>query len=139
MTEKFLFEYQNEAEFKKLERSVKKYNMLSYKKLYFDYYPSLRAGTFLGDIIVEDNEKNTKSYELKLPTDMLFIKVHGRLKLKYTVYIDTRMIVLQTIEPEKILLEGHQTELSSYKGVMVSNNNSEKDKFKINLLNSLTK
>ena len=36
----YIFEYLNENEFKKLERSVKKYNMLAYKKLVFDYYPS---------------------------------------------------------------------------------------------------
>ena len=31
----YVVEYLNENEFKKIERSLKKYNMLAYKKLYF--------------------------------------------------------------------------------------------------------
>ena len=37
----YIIDYINENEFKKKERSVKKYNMLAYKKLLFEYYPSL--------------------------------------------------------------------------------------------------
>ena len=48
MKDMYLFEYVNENEFKKLERSLKKYNTLAFKKLYFDYYPSLKDGKFLG-------------------------------------------------------------------------------------------
>ena len=36
MKDVYVFEYLNENEFHKLERSLKKYNMLAYKKLYFD-------------------------------------------------------------------------------------------------------
>ena len=36
----FILDYINENEFRKLERALKKYNMLAYKKLNFDYYPS---------------------------------------------------------------------------------------------------
>ncbi len=137
MNEHFQLFYRNETEFKKLERSVKKYNMLSYKKLYFSYYPLLKKGDFLGELISEDG--NLKKYELKLPTDMMFIKVHGHLKVKYTVDTVKRIIYLETIEPEKILLEGHQMELDSYQGVMVSKKENEKDKFKINLLRMIDK
>ena len=35
MSEKYIFEYENENNFKKLESALKKYNMLAYKKLYF--------------------------------------------------------------------------------------------------------
>ena len=49
MKETYLFDYINENEFKKLERSLKKYNMLAYKKLYFEYYPALKEGNFLGE------------------------------------------------------------------------------------------
>ena len=73
----FLFEYVNENEFKKLERSLKKYNMLAYKKLYFEYYPALKEGNFLGELVSTNKSKNTKTYELKLPTDSMFSKVHG--------------------------------------------------------------
>ena len=41
--------------------------------------------------------------------------------------------------PSDILLEGHMAELTTYKGVMISKNNAEKDMFKINLLNSMNK
>ena len=58
----FLFEYINENEFRKLERAVKKYNMLAYKKLYFEYYPSLKEGNFLGDIVSTNSENNSISY-----------------------------------------------------------------------------
>ncbi len=134
--DKYSIEFENEAEFRKLERSLKKYNMLSYKKLYFSYYPSLKNGDFLGDII-EENE--IKKYELKLPTDMLFVKVHGYLKLIYEVNPERKLVKLVTIEPAKILIEGHQSELTSYKGVMISKQDADKDMFKVNLLNMIKK
>ena len=37
MKEAYVFDYINENDFKKIERSLKKYNMLAYKKLYFEY------------------------------------------------------------------------------------------------------
>lgn len=137
MRDNYLFEYTNESEFKKLERSLKKYNMLAFKKLHFDFYPSLKEGKFLGENIFED--ETTKRFELKLPTDMLFAKVHGYIKLHYVVYQNKKIVMLDTITPESILTEGHQTELSTYKGVMVSKEHSEKDMFKINLLNMIQK
>lgn len=135
----YLFEYVNENEFHKLERSLKKYNMLAYKKLYFEYYPSLKEGNFLGQLISVNKENHTKTYELKLPTDILFSKVHGDIKLIYVVYEEEKIIMLDKIEPIEILSEGHQSELVTYKGVMVSKEHSDKDIFKINLLNMLQK
>lgn len=135
----YVFDYVNENEFKKLERSLKKYNMLAYKKLYFEFYPELKAGTFLGELVSTNSQKNTSTYELKLPTDSLFSKVHGDIKLHYHVYHADNIIMLETITPEDILTEGHQSELETYKGVMVSKNHSEKDIFKINLLNLIQK
>ena len=135
----FLFEYVNENEFKKLERSLKKYNMLAYKKLYFEYYPALKEGNFLGELVSTNKSKNTKTYELKLPTDSMFSKVHGDIKLHYIVYEKENVVMLNTITPEDILSEGHLSELVTFKGVMVSKEHSEKDMFKINLLNMLQK
>ena len=86
MKDVYVFEYINENEFHKLERSLKKYNMLAYKKLYFDYYPSLKEGKLLGEVIHVDEEKEHTTYELSLPTDALFKKVHGTIKLRYHVY-----------------------------------------------------
>ena len=135
----FILDYINENEFKKLERALKKYNMLAYKKLNFEYYPELRKGTFLGKEVNRDDKAHTVSYELQLPTDELFKKVHGPIILHYTVYTEKSIILLTNITPEGILDEGHRAELSTYKGVMISKTNPEKDMFKINLLNMLGK
>ncbi len=135
----YIFEYVNENEFKKYERSLKKYNMLAYKKLYFSYYPSLKEGKFLGEIVAENKEQQTTTYELKLPTDAMFGRVHGDVKLHYTVYETEKIVMLDKITPEGILGEGHQSELTTYKGVMVSKENYEKDMFKINLLKMIQK
>ncbi len=139
MKDVYVFEYINENEFHKLERSLKKYNMLAYKKLYFDYYPSLKEGKMLGEQISKNEDIGTTTYELSLPTDALFKKVHGTIKLRYHVYEDQKIVMLDTIIPEDILTEGHQSELVTYKGVMISKQHSEKDMFKINLLNMIQK
>ena len=131
------FEYVNENEFRKKERSVRKYNMLAYKKLTFEYYPIIREGKFIGKLISTDKKENTMTYELKLPTDHLFAKVHGDVTLHYTVYGDSKIVLLTNITPDSILEEGHRSELGTYKGVMISKTNKEKDMFKVNLLNAL--
>ena len=113
--------------------------MLAYKKLYFSFYPSFKEGKFLGEIISTDEANKTKNYELKLPTDVMFSKVHGDIKLHYTVYEDKKIVMLDKITPEGILGEGHQSELTTYKGVMISKENQDKDIFKINLLKMLQK
>ena len=139
MKNTYIFEYLDENDFRKKERSVRKYNMLAYKKLTFTYYPELRKGNFLGKKISENGKDKTITYELQLPTDELFIKVHGEITLHYTVYTEKGIILLTNITPEGILDEGHRAELSTYKGVMISKTNPEKDMFKINLLNMLEK
>ena len=139
MKSNYIIEYVNENEFRKKERAVKKYNMLAYKKLLFDYYPSLREGNFQG-VLVSSNEKDMiDKYELTLPTDKTFTMVHGNITLHYSVYLNQKIVMLETLTPEEILTEGHQKELTTYKGVMVSKSHKELDKFKINLLNSMKK
>ena len=135
----YIFEYLDENDFRKKERSVRKYNMLAYKKLTFNYYPELRKGNFLGKEVGRDNKTNTVTYELKLPTDELFAKVHGEIILHYTVYLEKHIILLTNITPEEILDEGHRAELSTYKGVMISKTHPEKDKFMINLFSAMDK
>ena len=139
MKDIYVFDYVNENEFKKLERSIKKYNMLAYKKLYFDYYPNLKQGKFLGKVIATDKERNTTTYELKLPTDAMFSKVHGDIRLYYLVYHTEKIVMLDKFEPIDILSEGHASELVTYKGVMLSKQHADKDMFKINLLNMIQK
>lgn len=133
----YVLDYINENEFKKLERALKKYNMLAFKKLNFDYYPALRNGSFVGELISSNKEDGTERYELKLPSDKMFAAVHGEVKLYYTVYEKEGTIMLDTITPTDILLEGHMSELTTYKGIMISKANASKDKFKIDLLNML--
>ena len=83
----YVVEYLNENEFKKIERSLKKYNMLAYKKLIFDYVPSLRDGNFQGVVVSKNSKEGIVKYELKLPTDRMFSKVHGDIVLHYTLYV----------------------------------------------------
>lgn len=139
MKQTYIFEYLNENDFRKKERSVRKYNMLAYKKMTFEYYPEIRNGNFLGKVVNENKQENTIEYELKLPTDVMFAKVHGEMVLHYTVYTEKHIVLLTNITPEEILEEGHRAELSTYKGVMVSKTNPDKDMFKINLLNMMQK
>ena len=80
------------------------------KKLYFDYYPSLKEDKFLRKVIATNKENNTK-----------------------------RLVMLDKFEPFEILSEGHSLELVTYKGVMVFKQRADKDMFKINLLNMIKK
>ena len=135
----YIIDYINENEFRKKERAIKKYNMLAYKKLLFDYYPSLREVNFLGVLVSANGKEHVEKYELTLPTDKTFVKVHGNITLHYSVYLDQKTVILETLTPEDILTEGHQKELTTYKGVMVSKSHKDLDMFKINLLNSMNK
>ena len=89
----YVLDYINENEFKKLERALKKYNMLAYKKLNFEYYPALRNGKFVGELTSQNKKAGTESYELKLPSDSMFSQVHGDVKLIYTVYVNEQTIM----------------------------------------------
>lgn len=133
----YVLDYVNENEFKKLERALKKYNMIAFKKLNFEYYPSLRAGKFVGELTESNKTNKTDTYELKLPSDKLFTQIHGEVKLIYTVHHNEGVVMLDTLTPEDILLEGHRSELTTYKGIMISKENASKDMFKIDLLNML--
>ena len=133
----FVLDYVNENEFRKLERSLKKYNMRAFKKLSFTYYPMMRDGEFPGEVISQNKKAGTVTYEAKLPSDELFAQVHGEVKLIYTVYKKEETVMLKEILPKEILLEGHRSELGTYKGIMISKSNASKDRFKIDLLNML--
>ena len=137
MKGRYILDYLDENNFKKLERSLKKYNMMAYKKLMFDFYPSLRKGDFLGELVSINKHEQTENYELQLPTDNLFVKVYGKVKLSYTVYKDQNVVMLTGLEPKDILMDGHKSELTAYKGIMISKANAQKEMFKIDLLNML--
>ena len=131
----YVLDYINENEFKKLERALKKYNMLAFKKLSFEFYPALRNGNFLGEKVSENKKNNSVTYEIKLPSDKMFTQIHGEVKLIYTVHPKEQVVMLEEITPAKILLEGHMSELTTYKGIMISKANASKEMFKIDLLN----
>ena len=133
----YVLDYIDENEYRKLERALKKYNSLAFKKLNFEYYPALRSGKFVGEMVSQNKKNGTETYELKLPSDKMFAQVHGEVKLIYTVYKKEEIVLLDSIAPKDILLEGHMSELTTYKGVMISKANASKDKFKIDLLNML--
>lgn len=139
MQENYIFEYLDENKFHVRERSIRKYNMLAYKKLNFEYYPKLRAGEFLGVLVSANPQEKSEMYELELPTDDMFKKVHGCIKLHYTVFRERKIILLTNITPDGILEEGHRSELKAYKGVMISKSDPKRDMFKVNLLNTMNK
>jgi len=139
MKNSYVIEFLNENEFRKKERALKKYNMLAYKKLIFEYYQSFREGNFNGVIVSKNTTEGITEYELKLPTDATFAKVYKDIVLHYTVYENQRIVMLNNITPDDILTEGHQKELNTYKGIPISKSHAEKDMFKINLLNMLEK
>ena len=62
----YVLDYFNENEFKKLERALKKYNMLAFKRLSFTYYPEMRNGNFAGKLISTNKKEHTAKYELQL-------------------------------------------------------------------------
>ena len=134
---KYVLNYTNEEEFKKLEEALKKYNMLAYRKLNFEHYPALRNGKLVGTMTSQNKKAGTKTYELKVSSDSMFTKVHGDVKLIYTVYVNEQTIMLNTIIPTDILLGGHKSELTTYKGITISKQNASKDMFKIDLLKML--
>ena len=133
----YVLDYIDENEYHKLERALKKYNMIAFKKLNFEYYPFLRSGNFVGEMVSSNKKNGTESYELKLPSDKIFTQIHGEVKLLYTVHKKEGIVILETLTPEDILLEGHRSELTTYKGIMISKQNASKEMFKIDLLNML--
>lgn len=133
----YILDYLDEKKFQKIERSLKKYNMLAYKKLILDYYPSLKKGKFIGNLI-ESNEEHDK-YELKLPTDLIFQKVHGDIKLFYKVNKNEKIIILENIEPSEILITGHKCELITYKGKSIFAKEKNKNDLSFDLLDFMSK
>ena len=106
--EKYVFDYKNEKKFKKLEKDLKKYNPLAFKKLYFEVYPKLKAGEFIGQVVKE--EGNIMEYVLDLPTDALFAKTYGEVKLHYEVDEDSESVTLITFSPEDVFSREHSDE-----------------------------
>ena len=52
-------------------------------------------------------------------------------------YKKEETVILNELLPKEILLEGHRSELTTYKGIMISKENASKDMFKIDLLSMI--
>ena len=108
------FIYENENEFKQLERGVKRLNMIAYQKLLFEIYPNLKNGD------LKQAKKNDNLYEIELPTDTMFSRVYGKYKLVFEI-IDKNIKLIEIL-PREILLEHLKGNTIFYKGIIVSKN-----------------
>ena len=99
-------------EFNTCIRSLKRYNMLAYKKLIFEYQRRLISGEVLGDRIDD-------RYILKLPTDKVFESVYGSISLVYE--IEDNRIYYCELTPKSLWLEGNRRLLDTYCGIVYTN------------------
>ena len=132
----YTFDYRNKNEFDKVTKGLKKCGVLAYKKILFEYCPSLKKGNFLGKLIFADKKGNIRKYELVLPTEPYFAKVYDELVLHYTVFMNEKVIMLDTITPEEVLMNASP---DMYKGVLGGEIKKETNMFKINLLDMMQK
>jgi len=113
--------YLNENEFNKKERALRRYFKKSYKYMMFKLMPTLK----------KDGKKEGK-YEIELPTDEIFEKVYGPIKVLFTVSKD--VVVLEDIIPDEFLMKCFERNLPIYKGIPYYN---EKDLKKIKIVERL--
>ncbi len=120
------FIYENEKEFRKLERALKGINLLAYNELFYKVYPNLKKGNF------KHAKKNGSFYEFELSTDELSEKVYLT-KYKLLFQKQENLVKLIEIVPKEILLEYLKGNTINYKGVIIPKN-SEIYMFKTNLI-----
>lgn len=113
--------YLDENEYKKKERALRKYFMKNYKYLIFKVYPKLK----------KENKKDG-SYEITLPTNEIFKRVYGDLKLKFSVKDD--IATIEDLEPGELLMNCFFRELPVYKGTPY---NTKKDLKKIKMVEAI--
>ena len=87
---------------------------------------------------IEGVIKNTPS-QIKAVQEKYEKAITGYDSIKAALDENKKTITLTDLTPREILSEGHQSELVTYKGVMVSKEHADKDMFKINLLNMINK
>lgn len=115
----YKIQYMNEVEYRKLLRGLREINMLAYKQIVFKNF---------------EIDKQPGKHEITLESDDTFKKVHGDIKLIYSTIGDT--IVIEDLQPNKVLLEYHNRRKGTYEGVPFVD---AKDIFKINLIKELKK
>jgi hypothetical protein len=108
-------------EFNKKLRALKKYQMRSYKYIIFklDYE--------------KDFSMVKGRHELEIPTDPIFKKIYGQVKIIY--YVFEEGLIIEDLVPGDILKACYMKELPSYKGVPFRD---EKDIFKIKLVEKMS-
>lgn len=105
----------------KKQRALAKYFRKAYKYLIFQAVPKLKEPGKIDGL-----------YQVELPVDDLFVKVYGKLTLKFSVKNDITMI--EDIEPNDILIACYEKDLPVYKGIPYD---SEKDLKKIKIMEAL--
>ena len=123
------FIYENENVFKHMEKVLKKTNLLAYKKLVFEIYPKLKSKDF------SFAQKNGDMYIVDVPTDAMFKKVFGEIKLHFKVV--SSGVKLVEISPKDYFLT--DDEFICYKGIFIPESQKDKGIFKVNLINMLKK
>lgn len=111
----------DERTYTKKERALRKYFMKAYKYLIFKAVPTLH----------KENKKDGL-YELDLPSDLLFERVYGKLRLLFKVEKD--VAIIEDILPNDILMACFARELPIYKGVPY---NTRRDLEKIKIAEKL--
>lgn len=117
------FIYENENEFKQLERGLRQIDMSAYKKLMFEIYPNLKRG------VLNNAKINGDFLEIELPTYSLSKNVYGTHKLIFQI-VDSNIKLIE-ITPKKILLKGNYV---FYRGVKIPFEEENMRKFQIDLL-----
>ena len=106
--------YIDENDYKKKERALKKYLILSYKHLIFKFYKK--------DFSCLDDGM----YKEYLPVSDFFEYVYGKVYVSYSKKGNT--IILENIQPSNCLLDFYNKDPKEYKGMYYRNN---LDKLKI--------
>ena len=127
------FIYENEKEFKQLERGLKKINMVAYKKLLFEIYPNLKNGN------LKQAKKNDNLYEIELPTDKIYEQVYlSKFKLVFKI-IDNKVNLIGLL-PKELLLASYEDKTTIHKGIIfptVPTVSLDKYMFAVNLITML--
>lgn len=111
--------YLDENQCRKLIYGLKEINRIAYKQFIFKR--------------LEFNKENGK-HELLLNTDRNFKQIYGDIKIIYSK-IDNN-IIIENIEPSRVLIEYHKKRKNTYKGIPFVD---QKDIFKINLIREMKK
>ena len=121
MKQSYIFEYQNENDFRKKERTVRKYNMLAYKKLTFEYYPKdapvlegvdISSGS---EYILSVNEENVITALAPGQTYLVVCSVYADIEVSYNVVISEKHFL-----PESVTVTGSETEILVGQSLTVS-------------------